>query len=411
MIMKKILFGLVLGVLCICSVSAQQLNSTQKKLKTDIFNYLKKEVSNLTDYSATDLKFTHNGITFFVSISESDYSPMYVTMYAGFNLPNTYKKEVVALAAPTLNSYKGVKFYSGDDYIKLQAELFMNDYKPFATSFHSLINVMGTIKNAFDEAYEKAKPSYTTSTSFISQFKKNSNEYIWPFCKSWGDSKLYVSKVSLLKDYTVLEMVSYNGGQYQNCTIDRNSYLSVNGTKYPLSKAEGISYSPQYTDYPGYQSGREVSLTFKLYFKPLPSGVKQFDFSESSSEGWKITGITLEDSPSVSINGDEIVTSDHKWKCVSIQCQEKQTLLRKIVTPTTKGTYMFSSQGEFIEDADTGRKYYLTKSSIGFEGNPTISHENNPIEFYEVYPALPTTTKRINISSGSQYYIRNLSIR
>lgn len=72
---------------------------------------------------------------------------------------------------------------------------------------------------------------------------------------------------------------------------------------------------------------------------------------------------------------------------------------------------MFSSQGEYIEDADTGRKYYLIKSSIGFEGNPTISHDTNSIEFYEVYPALPATVKRVNISSGSQYYAKNLSIR
>lgn len=411
MIMKKILIGLVLGVLCICSASAQQLNSTQKKLKTEIFNYLKKEVSNLTDYSATDLKFTLNGTTYFVSISESDYSPMYVILYAGFNIPDTYKKEVVALAAPTLNSYKGVKFYSGDDYIKLQAEMFMNDYKPFATSFHSLISVMSTIRDAFDEAYEKAKPSYTTSSSFTSQFKKNSNEYVWPYCRNLSDSKLYISKVSLLKDYTLLEMISYNGGQYQNCAIDRNSYLSVGGSRYTLLKAEGISYSPQFTDYPGYQSGREVSLKFKLYFKPLPSGTKTFNFSESSSNGWQITGITLEDNASISVHGDEIATDAHRWKCSSIICQEKQTIVKKVVTPKNNGTYMYSSQGEFIEDADTGRKYYLINSSIGFEGNPTISYDTNSIEFYEVYPALPASVKRINISSGSQYYIKNLSIR
>jgi hypothetical protein len=380
-------------------------------LKTDIFNYLKKEVSNLTDYSATDLKFTLNGTTYFVSISESDYSPMYVTLYAGFNIPDTYKKEGVALAAPTLNSYKGVKFYSGDDYIKLQAEMFMNDYKPFATSFHTLISVMSTIRDAFDDAYEKAKPSYTTSSTFTSQFRRNSNEYAWPYCRSLNDSKLYISNVSLLKDYTVLEMVSYNGGQYQNCTIDKNSYLSVNGTKYSLLKAEGISYSPQYTDYPGYQSGREVSLTFKLYFKPLPAGTKLFDFSESSAKGWKITDITLDDTTPISLNGNEISTEAHKWKCLSILCQEKQTVIKKVVTPMNKGTYMFSNQGEFIEDADTGRKYYLIKSSIGFEGNPTISLNTNSIEFYEVYPALPATVKRINVSSGSQYYIKNLSIR
>ena len=262
--MKKCIFAFLISAFCICSVSAQQLNSNQKKLKTDIFNYLKKEVSNLTDYSATELRFNLNGTTYFVNVSESDYSPMYVVLYAGFNIPDTYKKDIVALAAPTLNSYKGVKFYSGDDYIKLQAEMFMNDYKPFATSFHTLISVMSTIRDAFDDAYEKAKPSYTTSSTFTSQFRRNSNEYAWPYCRSLNDSKLYISNVSLLKDYTVLEMVSYNGGQYQNCTIDKNSYLSVNGTKYSLLKAEGISYSPQYTDYPGYQSGREVSLTFKL---------------------------------------------------------------------------------------------------------------------------------------------------
>lgn len=409
--MKKCIFAFLISAFCICSVSAQQLNSNQRKLKTDIFNYLKKEVSNLTDYSATELRFNLNGTTYFVNVSESDYSPMYVVLYAGFNIPDTYKKDIVALAAPTLNSYKGVKFYSGDDYIKLQAEMFMNDYKPFATSFHTLISVMSTIRDAFDDAYEKAKPSYTTSSTFTSQFRRNSNEYAWPYCRSLNDSKLYISNVSLLKDYTVLEMVSYNGGQYQNCTIDKNSYLSVNGTKYSLLKAEGISYSPQYTDYPGYQSGREVSLTFKLYFKPLPAGTKLFDFSESSAKGWKITDITLDDTTPISLNGNEISTEAHKWKCLSILCQEKQTVIKKVVTPMNKGTYMFSNQGEFIEDADTGRKYYLIKSSIGFEGNPTISLNTNSIEFYEVYPALPATVKRINVSSGSQYYIKNLSIR
>lgn len=409
--MKKCIFAFLISAFCICSVSAQQLNSNQKKLKTDIFNYLKKEVSNLTDYSATELRFNLNGTTYFVNVSESDYSPMYVVLYAGFNIPDTYKKDIVALAAPTLNSYKGVKFYSGDDYIKLQAEMFMNDYKPFATSFHTLISVMSTIRDAFDDAYEKAKPSYTTSSTFTSQFRRNSNEYAWPYCRSLNDSKLYISNVSLLKDYTVLEMVSYNGGQYQNCTIDKNSYLSVNGTKYSLLKAEGISYSPQYTDYPGYQSGREVSLTFKLYFKPLPAGTKLFDFSESSAKGWKITDITLDDTTPISLNGNEISTEAHKWKCLSILCQEKQTVIKKVVTPMNKGTYMFSNQGEFIEDSDTGRKYYLIKSSIGFEGNPTISLNTNSIEFYEVYPALPATVKRINVSSGSQYYIKNLSIR
>jgi hypothetical protein len=409
--MKKILIGLVLGVLCICSASAQQLNSTQKKLKTDIFNYLKKEVSNLTDYSATDLKFTLNGTTYFVSISESDYSPMYVTLYAGFNIPDTYKKEVVALAAPTLNSYKGVKFYSGDDYIKLQAEMFMNDYKPFATSFHSLISVMSTIRDSFDEAYEKSKPTYTTSSSFTSAFKRQGNEYIWPYIKTATDKKLYVSKVSLNKDYTVLDMISYNGGEYQWCSIERNSYLLVNGKKYSLQKAENIAYSPSHTDYPNYQSGNNVSLSFKLYFTPIPSNTTEFDFYESASEGWNVKGITLENADIIPVSNSLIETVDHKWEVVSVQCQQHQTIVQKKVLPKVSPSWINSSQEEYIEDSDTGRKYYLIKSDIGFENNRKVLNSKSDVSFYEVFPALPTSVRRINISSGSQYYIKNLSIR
>ena len=411
MIMKKIIAGLVLVVLCICSASAQQLNSTQKKLKTDIFNYLKKEVTNLSDYSATDLRFTLNGTTYFVSISESDYSPMYVILYAGFNIPDTYKKDVVALAAPTLNSYKGVKFYSGDDYIKLQAEMFMNDYKPFATSFHSLINVMSTIRDAFDEAYEKAKPTYTTSTSFTSAFKRQGNEYIWPYVKTATDKKLYVSKVSLNKDYTVLDMISYNGGEYQWCSIERNSYLLVNGKRYSLQKAENIAYSPSHTDYPNYQTGNNVSLSFKLYFMPIPSNTTEFDFYESASEGWNIKGITLENADIIPVSNSLIETSDHKWEVESVQCQQHQTIVKKKVLPKVSPTWINSSQEEFIEDSDTGRKYYLIKSDIGFENNRKILNSKSEVVFYEVFPALPSSVKRINISSGSQYYIKNLSIR
>lgn len=409
--MKKILIGLVLGVLCICSASAQQLNSTQKKLKTDIFNYLKKEVSNLTDYSATDLKFTLNGTTYFVSISESDYSPMYVILYAGFNIPDTYKKEVVALAAPTLNSYKGVKFYCGDDYIKLQAEMFINDSKSFATSFHSLINVMSTIRDAFDDAYEKAKPAYTTSYSFTSAFKRQGNEYIWPYVKTATDKKLYVSKVSLNKDYTVLDMISYNGGEYQWCSIKRNSYLLVNGKKYSLQKAENIAYSPSHTDYPNYQSGNNVSLSFKLYFAPIPSNTTNFDFYESASEGWNLRGITLENADIIPVTNSLIETSDHKWEVVSVQCLQNQTIVKKKVMPKESPTWISSSQEEFIEDSDTGRKYYLIKSDIGFENNRKVLNSKSDVSFYEVFPALPTSVRRINISSGSQYYIKNLSIR
>lgn len=180
---------------------------------------------------------------------------------------------------------------------------------------------------------------------------------------------------------------------------------------YNTTKADGIACSPQHTDYPGWDSGREASLHFKLYFPALPKGTTSFDFSEGSVDGWQIKGVELKHGNAYAINGERIETAYHKWDCTAIEVQDGQTIVTKTVQPKSEGTFMYSSQDEFIEDADTGRKYYLQNSSIGFEGSPEISHDTKTITFYEVYPALPSSVKRINISSGSQYYVKGLKIR
>ena len=206
-------------------------------------------------------------------------------------------------------------------------------------------------------------------------------------------------------------MVSYNGREYQWCSISKNSFLSVNGTRYNMTRADGIAYSPQHTDYPRWDSGREVALHFKLYFPALPKGTTLFDFSEGSVEGWQIKGVELKHGNSYAINGERVETAYHKWVCTAIELQDGQTIVTKTVQPKEDGTYMHSSQDEYVEDAETGRKYYLLNSSIGFEGSPVISNDTTTITFYEVYPALPSTVKKINISSGSQYYVKDLKIR
>ena len=206
-------------------------------------------------------------------------------------------------------------------------------------------------------------------------------------------------------------MISYNGRQYSYCSISRNACLLAAGKKYRLIKAEGISYSPSHTDYPNYKSGKDVSLSFRLYFQPLPDSTTYFNFSEDESDGWQINAVELHHGKVYAVDGKMVETSSHVWNCTSVEVQMGQTILTKTVQPKHSGTYMYSGQDEYIEDADTGRKYYLQNSSIGFEGSPKISNDTRTITFYEVYPALPSTVKRINISSGSQYYIKGLRIR
>lgn len=115
-------------------------------------------------------------------------------------------------------------------------------------------------------------------------------------------------------------------------------------------------------------------------------------------------------SRSISVPSNRIDTEEHTWRVISVELADGKTILYKQVTPKLVQTWIGSNTSEFIEDAETGRKYYISSSSIGINTQRILSN-SNPYSFTEVYPQLPSTVRYINISSGSQYYVRNLRIR
>ena len=394
-------------------MNAAQLAPAQSKAKKEIFNALKKYGTNITDDGEETISFKYDGTTFQASVHTLNPQTLYLTLFVGFGLPEEYNSEISNIAAFNAASGKPVCSFSSDGALAFSCEMYAKDAKPFIAVLPEMLMALSSSAEKFQEEYEKAAKDYVPSASVagVSVIESNNNEYIYPKVVSNGDSKLYIEKVTLDPNYTVLDMVSYNGREYQWCSISKNSYISVNGKRYNMTRADGIACSPQHTDYPGWDSGREASLHFKLYFPALPKGTTSFDFSEGSVDGWQIKGVELKHGNYYAIKGERIETAYHKWDCTAIEVQDGQTIVTKTVQPKSDGTYMYSSQDEYIEDADTGRKYYLLNSSIGFEGSPEISHDTKTITFYEVYPALPSTVKRINISSGTQYYVKDLKIR
>ena len=412
--MKKIFLIIIAVVIGCVAMDAAQLSPAQRKAKTEIFNALKKYGTNITDDGEESISFKYDGTTFQASVHTLNPQTLYLTLFVGFGLPEEYNPEISNIAAFNAASGKPVCSFSREGALAFSCEMYAKDAKPFIAVLPEMLVALNSSAEKFQEEYEKAAKDYMPSSPVagVSVVESNNNEYIYPkIASNTSDSRLYIKKVTLDPQYTILDMVSYNGAQYQNCAISKNSYLMANGRKYNMIKAEGISYSPTFTDYPGYESGREVSLNFRLYFPPLPKGTTTFDFMESPTDGWQIKGIELKHGNAYAINGERIETAYHKWDCTAIEVQDGQTIVTKTVQPKSEGTFMYSSQDEFIEDADTGRKYYLQNSSIGFEGSPEISHDTKTITFYEVYPALPSSVKRINISSGSQYYVKGLKIR
>lgn len=356
--------------------------------------------------------FKYNGTAYEASVHILNPQILYLCLSTIFSLPEDYNSEIANIAAYNAASNKPVCSFSMNGMLAFSCEMYAKQAKPFTEVLPEMLKALSTSIGKFQEEYDKASKEYTTSSLVANVSAKNSNnEYVYPKVSSNGGSKLYIEKVTLDTNRTILHMVSYNGRQYKNCAISKNCYIRTNGTHYPLIKAEGISYLPQYTEYPDYNSGHEVSLHFKLIFPTIPQSTSIFDFSEGDDNGWQINGVELTHGNVHVINGESIETSDHKWTCCAIEMQDGQTIVTKMVQPKSSGTYMYSSQDEYIEDADTGRKYYLMNSSIGFESSPMISHDTNVITFYEVFPVLPSTIKRINISNGSQYFVKNMEIR
>lgn len=405
--MKKFFLIITAAVMGCVAMNAAQLTPAQAKAKKEIFNALKKYGTNITDDGEEFISFKYDGTTFQASVHTLNPQTLYLTLFVGFGLSEEYNSEISNIAA--FNAARPVCSFSSNGTLAFSCEMYAKDAKPFIAVLPEMLIALNSSAEKFQEEYEKAAKDYVPSSP--AAIDSNKNEYTYPKVVSNGDSRLYIEKVILDPNYTILDMVSYNGREYQWCSISKNSYISVNGKRYNMTRAEGIACSPQHTDYPGWDSGREVSLHFKLYFPALPKGTTSFDFSEGSVDGWQIKGIELKHGNAYAINGERIETAYHKWDCTAIEVQDGQTIITKTVQPKSVGTFMYSSQDEYIEDADTGRKYYLQNSSIGFEGSPEFSRDTKTITFYEVYPALPSTVKRINISSGSQYYVKGLKIR
>lgn len=410
--MKRIFLIIIAAVIGCVAMDAAQLSPAQRKAKTEIFNALKKYGTNISDSGEEEIEFQYNGAKYKISVHMLNPQTLYLSLSVVFGLPEDYIPEVANIAANAAASPKPVCAFGGRGVLAFSCEMYAKEVKPFIAVFPEMLQALNSSVESFQDEYDKAIKAYvpfygTSSTSM----EIDERTFVYPKVVSNGDSKLYIEKVKLDPNYTILDMVSYNGREYQWCSISKNTYISVNGKRYNMTKADGIACSPQHTDYPGWDSGREASLHFKLYFPALPKGTTSFDFSEGSVDGWQIRGVELKHGNAYAINGERIETAYHKWDCTAIEVQDGQTIVTKTVQPKSEGTFMYSSQDEFIEDADTGRKYYLQNSSIGFEGSPEISHDTRTITFYEVYPALPSTVKRINISSGSQYYVKGLKIR
>lgn len=111
------------------------------------------------------------------------------------------------------------------------------------------------------------------------------------------------------------------------------------------------------------------------------------------------------------VNSSILESSYHKWWVTSIELNSVVTIVSKKVAPKVAESWVYETKDEYIEDCDTGKRYYITASSLGMEPNKRTLHSTEVISFEGIYPVLPSSVKRINIGSNMGIYVRNLQIR
>lgn len=120
----------------------------------------------------------------------------------------------------------------------------------------------------------------------------STNTVIYPSVSSTTDERAKIKSVYIGRDYTAVEITWNNlsrNSYYKACSINRNTYIIVNGTRYTMTKAEGIKIAPDKT----YFSYAGQDITFTLYFPPIPTSATSMDLIESADSKWKFYGIKI----------------------------------------------------------------------------------------------------------------------
>ena len=134
--------------------------------------------------------------------------------------------------------------------------------------------------------------SSTGTSAYSGNLSSSANTVNYPFVRSSTAKREKIKSVYIERDYTAVEITSYNqsgNSYYQWCNIDRNTYIMVNGTRYTMTKAEGIKIAPDKT----YFSYAGQDITFTLYFPPIPTSATSLDLIESADSEWKFYGIKI----------------------------------------------------------------------------------------------------------------------
>ena len=146
--MKRTFLSLVL-IAVFASMSAQDYSTQQKQLITQISSYLSKE-GYLAESQKDGLKFKHEGINYYVEVSEDDRSPMFVRLCRYVKYSDKIKQEEVVKHLNSYNAKLGIKVGCSDNSLHIAAEMFVSSASDFTEVFPTLLRQIKATYNQIE---------------------------------------------------------------------------------------------------------------------------------------------------------------------------------------------------------------------------------------------------------------------
>ena len=289
---------------------AQSLSSEQSVLNNEIVSFLKDKGLKPETGVEGVIGFEYDGCRMVIRIDPQEVAPMFVTMAAIFELPNNYSPQTVLLAAKKLNAFKGIKVLTSEESFSVQTDMFLTNAESFTRVFQKMISQIQITVGSFAEAYSNASSDKTQAghdrregnsmnTSANTSNKNNTRRttegvYYNPKVSGQLATDAKIKRVVITEEYTCVELSSNSTTSditAEWCNIDSNTYIVIEDKQFDklkLVRASGIKLAPDKT----YYGGPNRSISFKLYFPPIPKDTRSISLIEPDSS-WCFYGITL----------------------------------------------------------------------------------------------------------------------
>lgn len=138
------------------AAAQNSLNAEQQALRSELYDFLKGEGYLPEIDGDGDIAFKAEGAKHWITVSDVDSSPFFVTVMRGAPYVEDYDYDRVLHAADELNLYKTAKVEAYDGFAVIKSSMYLRDAEDFTDVFPKLLEVMDDLYDDFLYEYENA---------------------------------------------------------------------------------------------------------------------------------------------------------------------------------------------------------------------------------------------------------------